>query len=62
MIIEKLMNVFNLTKANKNITDKLKNENTARMQFYDKIKMQFSFEDYLDLPNFSQRKAITKFR
>ena len=32
------------------------------MEFYDKIKTSFSFENYLDLSKFSQRKTITKFR
>ena len=32
------------------------------MEFYEKIKTSFSFENYLDLPNFSHRKIITKTR
>ena len=58
------------TKAEKNIREKVihfwgkykKNENAARMQFYNEIKTQFCFENYLDLPNLSQRRIITKFR
>ena len=58
------------TKVDKNIRDKFihfwggykKNENTARMHFYNEIKTQFSFENYLDLSNFSQRRIIAKFR
>ena len=57
-------------KVNKNITEKFirfwkgykKNETPSRMQFYNEIKTNFAFEEYLDLPNFSLRKIITKFR
>ena len=58
------------TKAEKNIRNKFilfwgkytKNENAARMRFYNVIKTQFCFENYLDVPNFSQRRIIAKFR
>ena len=57
-------------KVQKTITDKFirfwegykKNETPSRMQFYNEIKTQFAFENYLDIPNFSLRKIITKFR
>ena len=57
-------------KVNKNITDKIipfwegyqKNKTPSRMKFYNEIKTHFAFENYLDQPNFSLRKIITKLR
>ena len=58
------------TKTYKNIRDKYilfwaenkEKDEASRTQFYDKIKTQFSFENYLEIPNFSQRQAIAKLR
>ena len=58
------------TKTCKNIRDKFihfwtknkEKENASRTQFYEKIKTQFSFENYLEIPNFSQRQIIAKLR
>ena len=38
------------------------NSNQTRLQFYKTVKKEFNFEEYLNLPNFSERKAITKIR
>ena len=58
------------TKTYKNIrgkyilfwTENKEKDKASRTQFYDKIKTQFSFENYLEIPNFSQRQAIAKLR
>ena len=57
-------------KARKSITDKFitfwkkskKDGCLSRIQFYDKVKEEFEFEKYLELPNFNERKMITKLR
>ena len=65
----KILSLFK-TKTYKNIRNKYilfwaktkEKEKTSRTQFYDKIKTQFSFEKYLEIPNFFQRQVITKLR
>lgn len=36
--------------------------NETRLEFYKSVKREFNFEEYLKLPNFAARKAITKIR
>ena len=45
-----------------NWTSKLRGNRSPRLLFYGKIKRNFLFETYLELPNFYQRKIIAKFR
>ena len=40
----------------------MEKDKASRTQFYDKIKTKFSFENYLEIPNFFQRQAIAKLR
>ena len=40
----------------------LEDNNLSRLQFYSQIKKDFSFETYLELPDYSQRKIIAKLR
>ena len=57
-------------KTNKSISNKFINFwgeyktglSNSRLDFYDKIKLSFGFENYLDLPSFSHRKTMTKLR
>ena len=45
-----------------NWTKKIRENNSPRLSFYEKIKEEFSFERYLELEHFQQRKMIAKFR
>ena len=40
---------------------KIDDETSNRLQFHKIIKNEFKFEDYLTIPIFESRKAITKF-
>ena len=40
----------------------IQNINLSRLQFYSKIKKNFSFEKYLELPDYAQRKITAKIR
>ena len=40
----------------------LNDPNTSKLQFYKTIKNAHTFEKYLELPNFNDRKIIAKFR
>ena len=42
--------------------NQLNDPNTSKLQFYRKIKVNHSFEKYLELPHFNDRKIIAKFR
>ena len=55
--------------ANKNMQasytslwDNSLNSDISRLNFYRKIKKEFGFETYLNIPDFRKRKAITKLR
>ena len=43
-------------------TNTLRNPDMPKMDFYKTIKNKFKLEKYLDLPNFTDRQIITKFR